>query len=219
MTRTDGELQKLKKRFVAATLVLLLGLVVFLFQTDIVIISNQLAVESGLSTASSQVEVFRRNGGDIEFIPEELEASLQYPSLSEVQAVLKIPRIGIEGRILEGKDEDTLNQGFWHYPSASPFAPNGNVVVIGHRFLKLPPHKDTFYHLDWAKEGDEITIQTEEGTVHYRVRVKQIVNVSDSYVLQPTLNSQLTLVTCHPLWTSDERLVIIADKVVEQYEE
>lgn len=219
MTSSTGDLQKLKKRFISGVLLLLCGLMVFLFQTDIIIVGNQLAQETGLQSTQGVIEVFARSGGEVEFLPEEYEDALNYPSLSEVQAQLKIPRINIEGRIYEGKDEKTLNQGFWHYPSASPFSEQGNVVIIGHRFLKLPPHKDTFYHLDWVKEGDEIIIETEEGTIRYRARSKLIVNVSDAYVLQQTLNAQLTLITCHPLWTSNERLVIIADRIKEQYEE
>ncbi|MCC7304374.1 class D sortase [bacterium] len=205
---------KAKKLFLALTVILLVSILSVFFQTDLRVVSNQVTTEIGV--ASEVISpVFAIKEGYVQYVPEESADELQYPLLSEVHARLHIPRLGIEGAIVEGKDEKMLDQGFWHYPSASPFSAKGNVVIIGHRFLKLPPHRDTFYHLNWVKSGDEITIKTSRGMIRYRVREQRIVSVNDTYVLQQTLNAQITLITCHPLWTSKERLVIIGDRIEE----
>jgi len=209
----------MKRAKVIITIVSLLGIAILLyvlFKQDILIISNQFASEAGI-VEPQRIVPFEINGGIIEYVDEDSGevTTSTYPNLQSVHAKLEIPRIGIVGAILDGSSEELLDKGFWHYPSASPYAPSGNVVIIGHRFLKLPPHKDTFYHLDRAKAGDDIMLKTGDQTFTYRVREKKIVKSTDTAVLQQTLNAQLTLITCHPLWTSSERLVIIADRVGE----
>lgn len=212
-------LKTVKKLFITLTAVLVVGILYILFQTDIIIISNQVATDLGVSQ-TPPTQVFTKSEGYVQYIEEQSIEELSFPLLSDIHGRLSIPRLGIEGAIVEGKDEKMLDLGFWHYPSASPFATKGNVVVIGHRFLKLPPHRDTFYHLDWVKIGDEIHIKSDNrNTVRYKVREKKVVSIHDDYVLQQTLNPQITLITCHPLWTSKERLVIIGDKIEETHNE
>jgi len=202
-----------------ATILILFSLVVvlvyILFQNDIVVISNQLATDSGI-IKQSVVAPFAFRGGYVEYVDEQTsDEVLSFPVLSTVKARVKIPDVGIDGYILEGKDENLLDKGFWHFPSASPYSSKGNVVIIGHRFLKLPPHRDTFYNLNRVKTGDKIEIITTDRVFKYVVREQKIIKTTDTYVLQPTINAQLTLITCHPLWTSAERLVVIADRVEE----
>lgn len=203
--------KRIKNLFLFLVFFVIISLLGVLFQNDLIVIGNQVATDTGI-VSDKPVSVFVTKGGYIQFVDEEQQELLHAPLLSEVRAKLLIPRLGILGPIVEGTDEKMLDLGFWHFPSASPFAEKGNVVIIGHRFLKLPPHRDTFYHLDWVKAGDEIRIETEEGTFTYIAREQKIVKTTDTYILQQTLNAQLTLITCHPLWTSAERLVIIADR-------
>lgn len=134
----------------------------------------------------------------------------QYQPIENFSAKLGIKSISVEGPIVSGEGEKTMKRGFWHYPSSSPLQQHKNVVIIGHRFYKLPPHKDTFYNLDKVSLGDEVVITTTVGTFHYQVTEKKVVNVSDTWVLNQTDYPQLTLITCHPLWTSKQRLVIIS---------
>jgi LPXTG-site transpeptidase (sortase) family protein len=209
-------MKRAKSIIITVAIFLICTVLYVLFRQDLQIIGSQVAAEAGL-IANEPVIPFVLNGGIIEYVDEEsgVVTAVTYPSLQSVSAVLEIPRIGISGQILDGASEELLDRGFWHYPSESPYSPSGNVVIIGHRFLKLPPHKDTFYHLDWVKPGDDIMIKTKSDTFTYRAREKKIVKNTEVQILQQTLNPQLTLVTCHPLWTSAERLVIIADRVGE----
>lgn len=197
---------------------IVLSLVYFLFENDIKVLLNQWGVLA-IRIPETQVTIFAQDDvtqGYVEYISEEnAEQVMLYPDLPSVNAMLTISRVGIHGPIVEGKDERAMNMGFWHFSSASPYALKGNVVLIGHRYLKLPPHQDTFYNLDKVRQGDIITIKTDDRKFVYKARQPMIIAVTETSVLQQTENSQLTLITCHPLWTSKQRLVIIADKVEE----
>lgn len=206
---------------------LLVGVIVllgYLFKDELTVEWYQFGTSIGI-ISTADAEVFHPtetvNGitqGYVEYLQADVAQSIKYPDLPSVKAKLVIPRIDIAGTIVEGKDESAMNRGFWHFPSASPFADKGNVIIIGHRYLKLPPNRDTFFHLDWIKLGDTIRIETQKGTVSYVVSHIWITSNTDTTVLEQTQNAQLTLITCHPLWTSRERLVIIADKVIKSDE-
>ena len=130
-------------------------------------------------------------------------------------ALLEIPRVKIKGPIVKGQNEEAMNRGFWHYPGTGDIKYGGNIVIIGHRFLHIPPAQDTFYNLDKVQIGDSAFIQSSLGTWEFLVIEKKVVSKHDISVLQNTDDMQLTLITCHPLWTDEERLVIIAKLIDE----
>jgi sortase A len=202
-------MRKSKIVFVSFVILVIGTLLFTLFKNDLSIIVQQTTEINVFSDDSEDI-----TQGYVEYINESnQESSSIIPSLPAVNAQLIIPSIKVEGGIVEGLDEETMNRGFWHYFSASPYHNKGNVVIIGHRYLKLPPNKDTFYHLDKVKKGDEIYIKTDDARFKYEVTEIKIINVADTSVVKQTEKAILTLITCHPLWTSKQRLVIIADKV------
>ncbi len=130
--------------------------------------------------------------------------------ITRYNPTLVIPSISVSGRIIAGETDATMNKGFWHYTSSSKSFKYGNTVIIGHRFLHLPPKTDTFYNLDKVKIKDEVIIKTDKGDITYQVIMKKIVNATDVGILDHTSEPRLILITCHPLWTSRQRLVIMA---------
>ena len=67
----------------------------------------------------------------------------------------------------------------------------GNVGIAGHR--------DTIFRpLRHAKAGDPLTLTTSRGVYRYRVSKTLIVDPDDVYVLDPTEQPTVTLVTCYP---------------------
>ncbi len=128
---------------------------------------------------------------------------------------LSIKSVGIDGPVVQGDDSTAMSKGFWHFPLSVPPGTKGNTVIIGHRFDKLPPATDTFFNLDKVKVGDRIILHQDLGDTSYIVVDTKVVNKYDRSVLADTDDYRLTLITCHPLWTSKERLVIIAkmDKI------
>ncbi len=138
--------------------------------------------------------------------------------LEEVNTSLSIEKVFVDGKIFQGVDAYTMDKGFWHFPSSTYPGHRGNFVVIGHRFMNIPPAKDTFYNLDKVNIGDEIKVNHSEGDYTYIVTEIKEVEANDLSVVKETDDYRLTLITCTPLWTSERRLVVIAklDKLYQK---
>ncbi|HAM96214.1 MAG: hypothetical protein UR96_C0022G0004 [candidate division WS6 bacterium GW2011_GWC1_36_11] len=130
--------------------------------------------------------------------------------LEELHANLSIGTANISGMISEGTTSQSMMAGFWHFPTSVYPGQKGNSIIIGHRFQYLPPARNTFFNLDKVKIGDSINIVQDEGSYTYIVTDIQIVEPNDISILQQTDDYRLTLITCTPLWTSSQRLVITA---------
>ena len=129
--------------------------------------------------------------------------------LENLNTKVIVNSIEIEGSIYEGVDSNTMNKGFWHFPTSSLPGQKGNVVVIGHRYAKLPPNKDTFFNLDKVKVGDSIEVIQNNNKFTYIVTDTIIVEKNDTSILQDYSDYRITLITCTPLWTANQRLVIV----------
>ena len=144
-------------------------------------------------------------------IEESLSSNIQIEQkiLEELQTKIKISSIEVEGYVHEGTDAKTMNIGFWHFPISHFPGEKGNSVIIGHRYAKLPPDRDTFFNLDKVKVGDKIIVEQSNNSFTYIVTDTKIVEKNDISVLQNFDDYRITLITCTPLWTADQRLVII----------
>jgi sortase A len=127
--------------------------------------------------------------------------------------MIAIPAVGIEAPIVEGEDEDALSRGAWRRPLSSTPDEGGNTVITGHRFQYLPPNNLTFYHLDKAREDDKIFVYWDGMQYDYVVTDIFVVEPSQVEIEENTAEPRLTLYTCTPLWTAQNRLVIIAEPV------
>ncbi len=135
---------------------------------------------------------------------------LEQKILEEQNASLTIDPVKISGNISEGVTSEAMEEGFWHFPTSSLPGKKGNVVIIGHRFKYIPPATNTFFNLDKVNVGDQIKINVGEETYTYVVTHISTAEPNDISVIQQTDDYRLTLITCTPLWTSKERLVITA---------
>ncbi len=93
--------------------------------------------------------------------------------------------------VLAGGTGRTMAFGPGHV-SATPLPGNeGNSVIVGHR--------DThFTVLKNLKLGDEISVQTPNKQIYYKVANTFIVDQSQSEIMQNYGLEQLTLITCYP---------------------
>jgi sortase A len=139
------------------------------------------------------------------------EINLEEKILEDLDTTLSIETLNIEGKIVQGESSLAMNDGFWHFPTSVFPGDRGNVVIIGHRFLHLPPRKDTLFNLEDIKIGDRIVIsQEDKNDLTYVVVETKEVQPNDVSVIQESQDHRLTLITCTPLWTSEKRLVVIA---------
>jgi len=126
------------------------------------------------------------------------------PSINQ----LIILKIGVQIPIVEGEDESVLNKGAWRLPMTSTPDLGGNTVLTGHRYKYSPPHKETFYLLDKLIEGDLFQIFWQGEEYNYQVVSSIIVNPDALEVLNPTSNPVVTLITCTPLFSTKQRLIV-----------
>lgn len=122
---------------------------------------------------------------------------------------LFIPRIDLAEPI-HGGGKESLNLGVWRVPHSSTPDMGGNTVLVGHRFTYKDP-TGVFYHLDKVQKGDEITVHWQGKAYEYEVTEIKVVPASEVSVEHNTTEPRLTVYTCTPLWSVENRLVVIAE--------
>lgn len=127
---------------------------------------------------------------------------------------LVIPKIGVNLPIVEGEESDSaLWKGAWRITDSSTPKIGGNTVLSAHRFRYRPPSNLTLYLLDQVQPGDLMIVYWEGKEYDYRVSTTKIVARENTDIAEPTLTSQLTVFTCHPLFSTKERLVVVGDLI------
>jgi sortase A len=118
--------------------------------------------------------------------------------------------------VVEGTDPAELEEAPGHFAGAALPGQPGNFALAGHRVGRGSP----FLDLDELRNDDAVVIETADQWFVYRVSSTSIVDPSDVSVLAPTpggaadaapTGSFLTLTTCHPKFSSKERLVVHAE--------
>ncbi|MDP3964053.1 MAG: sortase [bacterium] len=123
---------------------------------------------------------------------------------------LVIPKIGVSVPIVEGSSEAALDRGAWRIPETSTPEVGGNTVISAHRFRFLPPNNTTFYLLDKLEVGDEITVFWKGERYDYQVGESSVVDKSAVVIQEEKGDTRLTLFTCTPLFSTAQRLAIVA---------
>jgi sortase A len=119
---------------------------------------------------------------------------------------IAIPKIGLDMVFVQGTEREDLMKGPGHYSDTPLPGRPGNVGIAGHRTTYSQP----FWALNELRPGDIIELRTRAGTFRYAVRWQRVVSSHDLWVVDPTKVPALTLTTCHPRFSSRERLVIRA---------
>lgn len=132
-----------------------------------------------------------------------------HTTLEKDHTILYVESADIKAAIQEGADANTMKQGPWLFPISVAPGQKGNSVIIGHRFAEIPPSTNTFFNLDKIRVGDKIKINSDIDEFTYTVVATKVVEKDDRSVLAPSNDYRITLITCHPKWTSHQRLVII----------
>lgn len=114
-------------------------------------------------------------------------------SRGEKMGELIIPRLGAILPIVEGTDDNSLENGVGHYIGYGTVNPgdNGHVVLSGHR--------DTvFREVGKLKIGDRLYIRYQGHLFTYQIRKTWITHAEDRTVIVPYDRPILTLTTCYP---------------------
>ena len=131
------------------------------------------------------------------------------PVLGDAAALIEIPKISVQKYVVEGVSTEDLKKGPGHYPDTPMPGRPGNSAIAGHRTTYGAP----FGELDKLNPGDQIFVSTPEGKFRYDVDRSDIVDPSQSEVLDDTPDNRLTLTTCHPRFSAAQRLIVVAKLV------
>lgn len=120
-----------------------------------------------------------------------------------------IPALGIDWPIVAGDSWEELKRGVGHHPGSANPGERGNMILSGHNDV----FGEVFKDLEALKNGDEVQVYAGGRMFKYQVRAKRIVLPSELTVLNPTRESIVTLITCHPYRVDTHRLVVIAQLI------
>jgi sortase A len=120
---------------------------------------------------------------------------------------LVIPALLLTQTMYRGVTLPTLDKGVGSWPGTAMPGRVGNVVLGGHRVSKQKP----FRNIDLLVPGDEIYLTTDEGTFVYAVTGTQIIEPTDTWIINQSESATLTLFACHPPHSTKQRIAVYAD--------
>ena len=125
--------------------------------------------------------------------------------LPDVVGRLTILSANINHYVVFGATNKKLEYGPGYILGTSLPGSGGNFAIAGHRTTYGAPFGD----LDRVQVGETIIFQTNTNQYEYRVIDVKIVSPEDNYVLENYGDDRITLTTCHPKFSSRQRLVVI----------
>lgn len=112
----------------------------------------------------------------------------------------------IEAIFVMGTTEESLSKGPGVFYGGPLPGQDGNTAIAGHR----TSHGAPFKNIDKLKTGTSVVVETEYGTFTYVVTGSEIIDPRDVRVLSDTTGADLTLIACHPLHSTKQRIVVTA---------
>lgn len=124
--------------------------------------------------------------------------------------VLRIPRLDLETPVMNGTDEESLKNGVGLYEYAQlPGENNCNVSIAGHRDI----YGCEFYSIDQITDGDLLYLINQDTVYTYQYKQTEIVEADDWGPIYCKDYSCLTLTSCHPIGTSQKRIIVTAELI------
>ena len=121
-------------------------------------------------------------------------------------ASLEIPSIDLRVAVFDGATDEVLNIGIGRVPGTAQVGEVGNLAIAGHR--------DSFFRgLKDIEIGSTINVNNQTVNNSYKVSEILIVDPSDTFVLLPSQEQTLTLITCYPFYfvgSAPERFIVKA---------
>lgn len=129
-----------------------------------------------------------------------------------------IPLLDVENRNIDWQNElndifmKELEKGIIRYPGSSKPGEDWVSFIFGHS-SNLPwmkwDYNDIFSTLDNVVYGDEVIVYYGQEKFTYKIREKKVIRPWDVSVLKRNENrSEISLMTCWPVWTTLNRLIV-----------
>lgn len=139
-----------------------------------------------------------------ELTPLVLDHQAPFPAMR-----IEIPKARVKAVVVGDIRVRDLRKGPGHYPDTPYPGEAGNAAIAGHRTT----YGAWFRQLDKLVPGDPVYVAYPDVTVTYEVERVFIIEPTDWSVVAPTPYPALTLTTCHPLYSAEQRLVVRAKLV------
>jgi sortase A len=156
------------------------------------------------AAASREHEEERAEEPEIPKEPDENPVE-KYLQGKEISGIIEIPKLGVKAAILEGTDDTALKYTVGHYPGTGNPGKKGNYVLLGHRNYVYGHY---FRRIDELKPGDEVVIKKDLETYTYTITESFVVSPEEVWVLEDTEEIMLTMITCTPVITYTDRLIV-----------
>lgn len=134
---------------------------------------------------------------------------------------LVIPQIKVSVPVIWNVNDNSviqnLEKGVVHYAGTALPGQIGNIFITGHSSYypwAAGDYKDIFALLNKLKTGDKIYLQYGGQNFVYEVSGIKTVSPNDLGVLDTTPNKTLTLMTCVPVGTNLQRLIVTANQIL-----
>ena len=145
-------------------------------------------IDTGLSDEVGQPDMTLWAPGRVA----DYEASLE-AELPPVLGVLEVDSVGLKVPVYSTDTELTMDRGAGVIDGMAYPHELGNIGIAGHRDGYFRVLKD-------VKVGDKLELQTLKGLKQFTVSDVQVVEISDTHLLQDTEEQTVTLVTCYPFY-------------------
>lgn len=136
------------------------------------------------------------------------------------EARLVIPKIGVDAPISWNVSEDQLKtkllEGVVQSQGTALPGSIGNVFITGHSSYYSwvdSPYKDVFVLLDKLSPDDKVYIKYSSTVFTYNVESSKVVSPNDLSVMSQGSEKIISLMTCVPIGTNLNRLVVTAKQI------
>jgi LPXTG-site transpeptidase (sortase) family protein len=134
---------------------------------------------------------------------------------------LSIGKIKVYVSIIAGIDpsnevayDEALKKGVLLMPGAGEIGKPGNTVIYGHSSSnELGNYNVVFAKLNDLENDNEIVVEKEGQRYVYKVTGKKVVESTDLTVLEQTSDQKITLMTCWPIGTDKQRLIVTGIRI------
>jgi sortase A len=195
---------------------MILGIIILLVQAQTMFgTGGNVAAEQGVETL--EADWARTGPSDHPRAAREPAEYARPISYQEGFAIMRIPRLGDdwEAPVVKGVKDPALALGIGWFPHSVLPGEIGNFSVAGHRCC-ASTHGEPFADLDTIKDGDKVYVETKTHVYTYEMDDPYITTPKDVSTVAPVpgegmnatpTKAYITLVTCNPYWSSDERLI------------
>lgn len=143
------------------------------------------------------------------------DANQKPPKLPPANRIV-IPRIELDSSVIEVSTKVERGELVWqtasnavgHHQGTADPGEVGNVVLSGH--IRSLREGMVFNRLPELAPGDTIYLYSELGKFRYKVVETRVVLPTAIWVMDPTPDLTLTLITCVPDWVYSHRLIVTA---------